>query len=157
MGKVQHLCVAFIADSNQYREEEYHDIVRMITEYNEENNSNAFIDWQIYCGNVHLEELNDKNVIVVFTSENMARCLDEGKTQTMKIRLENKNSIERFQLNGEELRRYLSKEENFRKVFVVESEDCEVRFLSDVPLDRTFDGSEVDAEEFIGKITSHST
>ena len=155
MSKVQHLCVAFIADSDQYREEEYHDILRMISEYNEENNSNVFIHWQIYCGNVHLEELNDKHVIVVFTSENMAKCLDEGNTQTMKIRL--KNCIERFQLNGGELRRYLSREENFRKVIVVESEGCEVRFLSDVPLDKTFDGSDIDAEEFIGKITTRST
>ena len=86
--QLQQLCVAFIADSDQYREDEYHDILRTIREYNADDNTDVPIHWQVYCGNVHLEELNDKHVIVVFTSETRAKCLDES-IQTMTIRLKN--------------------------------------------------------------------
>ena len=151
MSKVQQLYVAFIADSDQYREAEYHDILREIREYNRENNCELLIDWQVYCGNVPLDDLNNKHVIVVFTSENMSKCLDEGSEHTVRMNMKD------FQLNGRLLRRYLSRKENFRKVLIVESEGCEkVRFLSDVPNDRTFSGEDIDAEEFIQKIATYS-
>lgn len=60
MPQVQQLCVAFIADSDQYREAEYHDILRTIKEFNEENNSELLIDWKVFCGSVPLDDLNDK-------------------------------------------------------------------------------------------------
>lgn len=84
----------------------------------------------------------------------MAQCLDEGKEYLVKMRFG--NNMQQFQLNGDELRRYLSREEIIRKVFVVESEGCEkVEFLSDVPFDRTFNGAD-EPEEFIQKIAAHS-
>ena len=155
-GATEKCCIVFVADSDQYREDEYQDIVREINDYNEvaESKQQTTIKWEVYCGREELNDLHDKDVIVVFTSDNMVRCLDHGHNQDLRINA-GKNRTEHFELIGEDLRRYLTRDENFRKVFVVESEDCEkIGFLGDIPEERTFDASDIDVEEFIGKIIS---
>ena len=78
--------------------------------------------------------------------------MDHEHKQEMKVKI-NKSRIEHFVLDGKKLRRYLTRTENFRKVFVVESEEGEkIDLLSDIPDERTFYGEDMDAEEFIGKI-----
>merc|ERR1712126_595189 len=140
-----------MGDNDQYTEEEYQDIVREIKEYNDSHND-VKIEWDVYCGKQEVEELNSKEAIVIFTSENMARCLDGGETQEVKLQIA-KNCTEHFKLDGEKLRKYLTRTENFGKVFVVDSEDCEkINCLAGVPDERTFDVTVIDAEEFIGKL-----
>ena len=68
---------------------------------------------------------------------------------------DNKKCTEHFELNGAHLRQYLTRTENIHKVFVIESEDStKIASLVDVLEERTFDGSDIDIEEFIGKILS---
>ena len=148
-------CIVFLADNDQHREAEYQDIVREISDFNK-NSQSEKINWQVFCGGQELNELNDKDVIVVFTSENMARLLDQqGVSQDMRLKV-HANRTEHFRLEGDNLQSFLTSAENIRKVFVVESEGCEkVGCLEGVVGDRTFDGSDIDVEEFICKIISH--
>ena len=73
-------CIVFLADNNQFRGEEYNDIKEQI-----ELESNGGIDWELYRGSEEFENLDEKHVIVVFTSDNMAECLDGENTVKLKF------------------------------------------------------------------------
>ena len=90
----------------------------------------------------------------MFTSDKMAECLDQEEVHQVKYKAHS-NQTKCFQFDGKGLRHFLTRTENFRKVFVIQSEGSEkIDFLGDIPEERTFDGSDFDEEEFIGKVIS---
>ena len=154
LKKMNHVkkCIVLIADNNQFKSDEYNNIKEIV-----EEGSDGKIEWEVDRGSADFVNFSVKDVIIIFSSKNMAKCLDDGTPINLKF-----GEKPEFVLTGENLQNYLdsSNGENKKKVFVVKNINCnEAHFLIDIPPYRKLEANPTDADIylFIARIQSLGT